>query len=129
MLFHLDRHNGVPAYRQLIEQIRVAIAGGLLAAGDELPSTRALSRELSTNPMTISKAYSQLEHDGLLERRPGRSLVVADVAPSTAEDPAEAEFQKAARPLAELALRLGLSPTRAKRLLGESMTDARTEER
>lgn len=128
MLFHIDRHNGVPAYRQLIEQIRVGIASGLLAPGDELPSTRALSRDLSTNPMTISKAYNQLERDGLLQRRPGLSLVVAETPASSAADPAEVEFKKAAASLAELAQQLGFSPTRAKRMLGEVLSDLNDEQ-
>lgn len=130
LLFTLDRHNGVPAYRQLIDQIQVGIASGLLVAGEELPSTRALSRELATNPMTVSKAYNQLEHDGLLERRPGRPLVVARTAATTdaaeGDAAAEAEFKKAARTLAELARTLGFSPTRAKRLLGETLSDLDT---
>lgn len=123
MLFRLNRHNGIPAYRQLIDQIRMGIASGLLRAGEELPSTRSLSAELETNPMTVSKAYNQLEHDGLLLRRPGLSLVVADVETSGAEDPRDAEFRRAAQQLADLAKRLGLSPTRAKRLLGETMSE------
>ena len=52
------------------------IASGLLGPGDELPATRSLSTELGVNPMTISKAYNLLERDGVLERRPGRPLVV-----------------------------------------------------
>src|SRR5215207_9045847 len=76
MLLAIDHHNGVPAYRQIIEQIRLQIATGALQPEDELPSTRALSAELSLNPMTISKAYSLLEHDGVLERRRGQTLTV-----------------------------------------------------
>jgi GntR family transcriptional regulator len=71
-----DVHSGVPVYRQIIEQIRFHIASGLLAPGDELPSTRALSTQLALNPMTVSKAYSLLERDGLVERRAGLPLVV-----------------------------------------------------
>jgi len=127
LLFTLDRHNGIPAYRQLIDQIKLGIASGLLEAGEELPSTRTLSRELATNPMTVSKAYNQLEHDGLLERRPGRPLVIAHTAlAADGNAAAEVEFKKAARSLAELARALGFSPTRAKRLLGETLSDLDT---
>ena len=76
MLFTVDPQSDVPVYRQVMEQVRYAIASGQLGPGDELPSTRALSSELGVNPMTISKAYSYLERDGVLERRPGRPLVV-----------------------------------------------------
>jgi GntR family transcriptional regulator len=76
MLIVVDPHSGVPVYRQLMDQVRFQIASGVLEPGDELPSTRALSAELGVNPMTISKAYSFLERDGFVERRPGRPLVV-----------------------------------------------------
>ncbi len=76
LLLTVDPGSGVPVYRQLLEQIRFLIAGGVLAPGAELPSTRALSTELGINPMTVSKTYSLLEEEGLLTRRPGLPLVV-----------------------------------------------------
>jgi GntR family transcriptional regulator len=76
MLISVDPQSHVPVYRQLMEQVRFLIASGQLQPGDELPSTRTLSAELGVNPMTISKAYSYLERDSVLERRPGRPLVV-----------------------------------------------------
>jgi GntR family transcriptional regulator len=76
MLIVVDPHSGVPVYRQLMDQIKFHVSTGLLKPGDELPSTRALSAELGINPMTISKAYSFLERDGIAERRPGRPLVI-----------------------------------------------------
>ena len=79
MLIVVDPHSGVPVYRQLMDQIKFHIASGLLNPGDELPSTRALSAQLGVNPMTISKAYSYLEREEVLERRPGRPVVVKPV--------------------------------------------------
>lgn len=79
MLIIVDPHSGVPVYRQLMDQVKFHIATGLLKPGDELPSTRALSAELGVNPMTISKAYSYLEKENIVERRPGRPLVVTQL--------------------------------------------------
>ncbi len=76
LLIVVDPSSGVPVYRQLMDQIKFHVASGLLEPGDELPSTRALSSELGVNPMTISKAYSYLEKEEVVERRPGRPLVV-----------------------------------------------------
>lgn len=76
MLIVVDPHSGVPVYRQIMDQVKFHVATGLLRPGDELPSTRSLSSELGINPMTISKAYSYLEKEGVVERRPGRPLVV-----------------------------------------------------
>jgi GntR family transcriptional regulator len=80
MLIVVDPSSGVPVFRQVMDQVRFHIASGLLAAGDELPPTRTLSAELGVNPMTISKAYNLLERDGVLERRPGKPLVVKALA-------------------------------------------------
>ncbi len=78
MLISVNPHRGVPVYRQLMDQIKFHIASGLLKPYDELPSTRTLSAELGVNPMTISKAYSFLEKEDVVERRPGQPLVVKD---------------------------------------------------
>ena len=76
-MFTLHPESGVPIYRQLVEQIRRLIAGGQLAPGAELPSVRDLAIEHAVNPMTVSKAYSLLEVEGLLERNRGRPMTVA----------------------------------------------------
>jgi GntR family transcriptional regulator len=76
-LFILNPQSGTPIYRQLIEQVRRMVAGGQLAAGAELPSVRELALEHAVNPMTISKAYSLLEAEGLLERQRGKPMTIA----------------------------------------------------
>lgn len=76
-LFSIATGSAEPIYRQLCEQVRRLVAGGQLRAGDELPSVRELAQTLAVNPMTISKAYGQLEAEGTLERRRGLGMVVA----------------------------------------------------
>jgi GntR family transcriptional regulator len=66
-----------PIYRQIMDQIGRRIAGGQLNPGDELPSVREVAEALTINPMTVSKAYAQLEASGVLERRRGMGMVVA----------------------------------------------------
>jgi GntR family transcriptional regulator len=75
--FILNPHAGTPIYRQLIEQVRRLVASGALKPGDALPSIRDLAREHAVNPMTISKAYSMLEVEGLLEHHRGRPMTVS----------------------------------------------------
>ncbi len=76
-MFTLNPNSGIPIYRQLVEQVRRMIAGGQLQAGDELPSVRELAVEHAVNPMTISKAYSLLEVEGLLIRQRGKPMQIA----------------------------------------------------
>jgi len=76
-MFTLNPQSGIPIYRQLAEQIRRMVAGGQLQAGDELPSVRELAVAHAVNPMTISKAYSLLEVEGILARQRGKPMQVA----------------------------------------------------
>jgi GntR family transcriptional regulator len=76
-LFSVAPGSSEPIYRQLMAQVQRCVAGGQLKAGDELPSVRELAQALAVNPMTVSKAFSLLEVQGLLERRRGLAMVVA----------------------------------------------------
>lgn len=76
-MFNLNPASGVPIYRQLVDQIKRLIAGGQLREGDNLPSVRDLAQTHAINPMTISKAYSLLENEGILVRVRGKPMQVA----------------------------------------------------
>lgn len=73
-----------PIYRQIVDQVRRLVASGQLSAGAELPSVRTVALHHAINPMTVSKAYSLLEAQGLLERRRGVGMVVAQLPASSA---------------------------------------------
>lgn len=76
-LFAINAGSPEPIYRQLVQQVRRMVAAGQLSAGQELPSVREVAAGLAVHPMTVSKAYGLLEAEGLLERRRGLSMVVA----------------------------------------------------
>lgn len=76
-MFSINPNSGEPIYRQLTEQIKRMVAGGQLKAGDELPSVRELAAQYAVNPMTISKAYSLLEAEGVLARQRGKPMTIA----------------------------------------------------
>ena len=75
--FSIHTGSSEPIYRQLVEHVRRRVASGQIRAGEEIPSVRELAQQLAVHPMTISKAYSLLEAEGLLERRRGLSMRVA----------------------------------------------------
>ena len=79
MLLDIDHRSGVPIYRQVMDQIRRQIIAGQLPEGEQLMSVRELAAQLNVNPMTVSKAYTLLETEGLLERRRGVGLFIAQV--------------------------------------------------
>ena len=78
MEFQVDPTTRVPIYRQLMDQIRLAVARGRLKPGSRLPSVRVLSRELVVNPNTVARVYTELERDGVLNTRPGLGVFIAE---------------------------------------------------
>lgn len=74
--FRLDMKSGVPVYRQLIDQVLIATASNLLAAGDQLPTVRQLAVDLSINPNTVVRAYKELEIRGILETQQGTGTFI-----------------------------------------------------
>lgn len=79
--FSVSPSSGVPIYRQIIDQVNALIVSGRLKPGDRLPSIRKLAEQLEVNMMTISKAYARLEADGVLIRKRGVGMAVADTNP------------------------------------------------
>ena len=77
-MFTIDYKSRVPIYRQLVDRVEHLAARGLLTPGSQLPSVRALAVELSINPNTIAKAYSELEAKGVIYSVPGRGSFVSD---------------------------------------------------
>ena len=126
MLIVVDPHSGVPVYRQLMDQVKFHIACGLLKPGDELPSTRALSSQLGVNPMTISKAYSHLERDGVVKRRPGRPLVVRALEDNQLKDSKLHQLRESLRPTVTIVNQLGVTKHDALGVFDELLSDENT---
>lgn len=76
MIFKVNPAVGQPLYVQLIDQIRHAIETGLLVDGEALPPIRNLAAEIVVSPNTIVRAYSELQHEGLVELRHGSGAYV-----------------------------------------------------
>lgn len=72
MLFRINFRSGLPAYLQLVEQVKAASASGELQPGEALPSIRPLAEELRLNRNTVAKAYAELESLGVIESLPGK---------------------------------------------------------
>jgi GntR family transcriptional regulator len=80
--FHLDSRSGVPAYLQLVQQVRQAIRLGILRPGDQLPTVKEVVASLTINPNTVLHAYRELDHEGLVEGRRGVGTFVAATRPA-----------------------------------------------
>ena len=111
LLFQVFPTSGLPIYRQLCDQVRRHVASGRLQPGDFLPSVRQVALELEVNHMTVSKAYSLLQRDGVVELARGQGMRVAQRSGGNRSLP---ERQKRLAPLLEQVLaeayQLSLSP-------------------
>lgn len=114
-----------PIYRQIGSQLRRLISSGQLPPGEELPSVRDVAVQHAINPMTVSRAYCQLEAEGLLTRLRGRGMVVAQggrcVLPTEQRlARLQSELAEVARQARELNLPAHLVVQRLKSLLEDS---------
>ena len=121
--FYVYPSAGSPIYRQLMEQVKFQLASGRLAPGDVLPSVRETALDLEINPMTVSKAYSILEREGVLEVVRGQGMRLK----SPPVNGTVRDRRQALKPLLEqvvaTAYQLSLSPRDVMRLLEPMLED------
>lgn len=87
MHIHINIKEGSPVYQQIVRQIKYLIACGRLEPHDELPGVRALAERLLINPNTVARAYRDLEALGLVYKRHGMGVYVAEQgSPLSAEE-------------------------------------------
>lgn len=127
MLLEIDHHSGVPIYRQIKDQIREQIMAGRLKEGEQLVSVRELALQLKVTPVTVSKAYSAMEAEGLLERRRGIGLFIAEIhsdkKDQTKEEILEIHLSKAVT----TAIQFGLSEEKTEKMLKDVFLKFRKE--
>jgi GntR family transcriptional regulator len=98
----------LPIYRQVMRQIMDAIAGGRLSGGERLPSHRELSEQLVIAPLTVKKAYDELEALGYIESQRGRGTFVCARLPKVSRAARNTQLLDAARALLSQAYLAGL---------------------
>lgn len=77
MWLSVNPRSAKPVYQQLTEGIKEAVAKGIVEGGDRLPSVRDLASMMTLNPNTVSKAYQELEREGVIEVVRGRGTFIA----------------------------------------------------
>lgn len=75
-MFLIDVMSKTPVYMQIVEQVERFILSGVLRPGEQIPSVRNLSTELSINPNTIQKAYTELDRLGIIYSVPGKGCFI-----------------------------------------------------
>jgi GntR family transcriptional regulator len=127
--FHIDPHSGIPIYRQLMDQVKYYAASAILKPGDMLPSIRQLSKDLAVNPTTIVKAYSELQHEGIIELRHGKGVFLTEVSRRMTALERGAALRRPARQLAMEASQMGVSEQEVLRVVKEELEKLRKPEK
>jgi GntR family transcriptional regulator len=127
MFFPPNPSSGVPAYRQLIDQVRHAIETGALRPGEQLPGTRKVAEDLVMNPNTVAKAYQELERQGAIEMRKGLGAFVARDGIEGGDLVQKA--QPALRATMDRMVEIGLSEEQMRRLFESEVIRLRQEPR
>lgn len=103
-MFDIDLRSRTPIYEQLYKRVVELTVKNQLAAGDKLPSVRELAKELGVNPNTVSKAFGELERDGIIYSVPGRGSFIAEQNGGIIKKNAEEGFERAVKEAASAGL-------------------------
>jgi GntR family transcriptional regulator len=93
----------------MIDQIKYYIASGTLKAGDQLPSVREFAQRLSINPTTVVKAYTELQHEEVIDIRHGKGAFVAERSAHVSDFEKDKVVRRVARQLAVESQQIGAS--------------------
>ncbi|MBQ8107194.1 MAG: GntR family transcriptional regulator [Ruminococcus sp.] len=122
-MINLDLTGREPIYLQICKGFSQLIAGGNMKENDKLPGARTLAKELGLNPNTVAKAYSRLEHDGIIYSVPGKGCFVAKQK-GTIEQKLYESFDKSAA----AALKAGITAKQLKGRVDQISQDQGKEE-
>jgi len=127
LIITIDKHSGMPLFRQILDQIREMIVVGLLKPGEALKSVSELSTDLSVNPMTISKVYSLLENLGYVERKRGVGMFVKVQAETKAAESKIELFKDKLSPVLIQAIQMGMSDSEISKIVLEKYKELKQE--
>ncbi|MCA9134816.1 MAG: GntR family transcriptional regulator [Planctomycetales bacterium] len=121
MLFHIQSSNGLAIYDQVVRQIKFAVANRAVQAGELVPSVRELAKQLAINPNTVSRAYRQLQDEGVLESVRGMGMQVTARALDQCRQARLELIRARLQDVLEEARQSGLSGDDIRRLVDESL--------
>ncbi len=114
-MISIDLQSRVPIYEQLYKKITELIIKGVLAENDQIPSVRALAKELGVNPNTVAKAYQELERNNIIYSLSGRGSFVSKINDGTIRNYILSDFDESVNG----ALKAGITREELKRRIDE----------
>jgi len=127
VIFEINATSGVPIYRQIVDQVHALVAGELLREGDLLPSVRQVASNASVNPMTVSKAYSRLETEGVVRRVRGLGMQILPPSQNGSVEERKQQFRATIEPALHRARQLGLNQKQIREVISTLLQDQQHE--
>lgn len=125
-MIQVDPRSRTPIYEQLVENITRLVVSGDMPAQSSVPSVRVLAAELSVNPNTVQKAFTELERRGILYSAPGKGRFVCGDTDALRSMQAKKQLDTLASEIRR-AISMGVSPKEildlAKSMTGGSLDD------
>ena len=126
MDFHINPSGDLTIYRQIVAQVLDAAAGGRIKPGEPLPSLEKTALRNGISPLTVKKAYDELERKGVVETRRGLGTFLKNVAPEGRESRME-EVRASARQLVVQAQLVGLPISELVQLIRQTEKELEAE--
>jgi GntR family transcriptional regulator len=127
MILNLSELSAEPLHAQISRQIRARILARELGDDEPLPSIRELAREQRVSVITVGRAYTDLEREGLVRSRPGKGYYVMAISDERKRDLAEERFASALAALLAAGLAEGLDARRLHAVFERVLRDGRSE--
>ncbi len=122
LYLHVDPGNGLPVYLQIVDQVRRAVAIGILKPDEQLPTVKQLAGDLVVNPATVGRALRELEHLEIIRSVPGRGAFVrADAATGVAKTGARDVVRASIDAAIREARSLGVDEDELRELFGQAI--------
>ena len=107
--FIIKQHSKETIYEQIIFQVKLLIANGELKVGDGLPSVRNLAKSLEVSTLSVQRAYTELQNDGIIESAEGKGNFVAEgLNKSSLKDALLREVEDEAKKIIQIARQNGV---------------------
>ena len=119
MLIVISYTNPEPIFRQIISQVKNAITTGKVPTGEKLPSIREMAEELKVSVITVKRAYSELENEGLITTRAGLGSFVAEIDPEEVKENLRSDIRDTFRSVMMTAKAHDIEPNELRQLLEE----------
>ncbi len=124
MQLSIEPNNGIPIYEQLVRQVKYAVAEGVVAPGQVIPSVREMARQLAVNPNTVQRAYLQLQDEEVLHSLRGRGMAVSTGAKRKCVSDRQQLLAERLEAVLDEAIRGGLDPDRLRDMFEKALKNA-----